>query len=300
MSEVSFPRAPRTEPRSAMPFAGADRAGMPTDLLTAEQSALRRLSPRRNRWRSVAEYDARVEELERQAQGLMDEMQALLDARAQTEQGDRDRLADWVERGSKGATPPSELIRLEEKIKDLQRRHEGVNHQVARVLREKSSHVARHRPRLVKDAQKATAVAERHYAELVDETEHARQEAVELREAELWARAYPDVRPNEHEVPPGVAGNLRAPLKKAGFDHALDPGSVFDVLREDAGWIPGAAKPELKEKLGQAEQDGAQWLDTPEGHSWQQQQQRATNTRVERARTWGVRQPEWGDPRDPE
>lgn len=296
MSEVSFPRAPRTEPRSGMPFAGADRDGMPVDLITAEESALRRLSPRRNRWQSVAAFDEQVAELEGQAQRLTSEMQAQHELLSQSKQKDRDRLADFVANGSQGATPESEVTSREERIDDLQRRLEGVNHQIVRVLGEKASHVERHRPRLVKDASKATAAAERRYAELIDEAERARQEAVELREAELWALTFPEVRQGEEQIPPGVAGNLRAPLKKAGFDHALEPGSVFDVLRADAGWIPSAAKPELKQKLGQAEQDGAQWLDTPEGHSWQQQQQRATNERVERARTWGVGKPEWGDP----
>ncbi len=296
MSEVSFPRAPRTEPRSAMPFAGADRAGMPTDLLTAEQSAFRRFSPRRNRWQGVAAFDEQVAELEGEAQRLMSEMQAQHELLSQAKHQDRDRLADFVANGSQGATPDSEVAFREEKIKDLERRLEGVNHQIGRVLGEKAAYVEHNRGRLTKDAAKATAAAERRYAELIDEAERARQEAVELREAELWALTFPECRQGEEQIPRGMAGNLQAPLKKAGIDHALEPGTVFDVLRADAGWIPGAAKPELKEKLGQAEQDGAQWLDTPEGQSWQQQQQRATDERVERARTWGVRQPEWGDP----
>lgn len=175
---------------------------------------------------------------------------------SQSKQKDRDRLADWVAHGSKGATPDSEVAFREEKIKDLQRRLEGVNYQIVRVLGEKASHVERHRPRLVKDASKATAAAERRYAELIDEAERARQEAVELREAELWALTFPEVRQGEEQIPPGVAGNLRAPLKKAGIDHALEPGSVFDLLREDAGWIPGAVKPELKEKLGAGARPG--------------------------------------------
>jgi hypothetical protein len=38
--------------------------GLPTDLITVEQNALRRMSPFRNRWPEVAKFDERVAALE--------------------------------------------------------------------------------------------------------------------------------------------------------------------------------------------------------------------------------------------
>jgi hypothetical protein len=45
-------------------------AGVPAELVDEEQTAWRRLSPRRNRWRDVATYDEQVRELDARAQAV--------------------------------------------------------------------------------------------------------------------------------------------------------------------------------------------------------------------------------------
>src|SRR4051794_33842230 len=60
------PQPPAQQPPRHTPFDGVDHRGMPRDLVSAETNALRRLSPRRNRWPEVAKFDTSVAELERQ------------------------------------------------------------------------------------------------------------------------------------------------------------------------------------------------------------------------------------------
>jgi hypothetical protein len=68
------------------------------------------------------------------------------------------------------------------------------------------------------------------------------------------------------------------------------------VVRVDAEWIPTAIEAVLKAKLGEAAEDGAVWLGSDEGKEWQQERNREARERLERAKTWGVRQAEWGEP----
>src|SRR5829696_10478650 len=86
--------------------------------LRAEQersapSWLARLSPRRNRWRDVAEFDERIAKLEQRQADIGREIGELEERLRQAPAAHEQRLAEWIAAGERGDRPLSEAPELE-------------------------------------------------------------------------------------------------------------------------------------------------------------------------------------------
>jgi hypothetical protein len=137
------------------PFSGVDLTGMPSDLATAETNAFRRASPFRKRWPEIAEFNARVADLEQRSAACSAELADLYDRRAAAPGMDADRLAKWQLDGQKGARPAPQAEAIDAEIVQRQADLGGIASAIGEVLSEKASFVEKHRARLVKEAGKA-------------------------------------------------------------------------------------------------------------------------------------------------
>jgi hypothetical protein len=92
---------------------------------SAEQSALLRIGPRRNRWRDLLEFEERLGELEQRRAALMEEIGAL-NLQLRDEPGRHTAaLAQWMQEGENGNRPASRVPELEAAIADRQAEHEA-------------------------------------------------------------------------------------------------------------------------------------------------------------------------------
>ena len=252
--------------------------------------SLRRLSPRRNRWPEVVEFDRRVDELEQRQASLNDELNALEEKRRASAAADAERLAGWMADGN-GERPQPSAPAVEARIEELTANRDSLSIAVSRVLDEKQAFVEKHRTRLVKDAAKAKTAAIARAQQLVDELERAREEAVELRRAELWASLFPAQQ---------AVGSFDAHLVKCGRTHKAFPelssranvNGLFELVREDLAFLQQAADPEqraLLEDRDPRHDPDTVWADSPEGAQVRERQARETEGRIEAARWSGSR-----------
>ena len=272
------------------PFEGVDRTGMPDrpDLGSAETHVPRRLSPLRNRWPDVAQLDTRVAELEQRQAAVGAELAAASERLRNAPSTDAERLARWQLEGGNGPRPELEQPGLEETVKRLQQDYDGLTVAIGRVLEDKASLVERHRPRLVKDADRSVHTAHERYVALITETAAARQELAELRQAAVWARLYPDGSASHSPPQQVLAGGLRAPVERTlGIAAQLQVEAVFNALRADGEWLRDAATPQQRAALEgrEAHQDAAVWADTEEGRERDRQERKAALARYKQM--WG-------------
>jgi hypothetical protein len=152
------------------------------ETMAGEASAMHRLSPRRNRWAGVLEFDQRVAELEQRQRAVHAQLIELHARLAAAPARDNERLAKWQLAGAKGDRPSSEAEPLEREVARLQADYESLTAAAAAVLAEKAAYVARYRKRLVSDADKAVDAAHvggaRRRGELVTCTREARRAAL--------------------------------------------------------------------------------------------------------------------------
>jgi chromosome segregation ATPase len=114
-----------------LPFDVARAAAEMSD----EERARRRVSPRRNRWREVAELDARVARLERRQADLSAELLAAHEQFERAKEADKAALAAWVENQS-GDRPLPNASGLEQRIVDLRSEYDALTTAVSGVLAE--------------------------------------------------------------------------------------------------------------------------------------------------------------------
>jgi hypothetical protein len=151
-----------------------DQAGLPADLVATETNVWRRLSPARNRWPEIAEFDQRVAELEARQAAKAEELRELRDREISAPAADADRLATWQLDGERGDRPEPELPTIREQIERRREEWEALTRATERVLQEKAEFVAKHRGRLVKDADSHADQAHRRYLERRDIDRRAR------------------------------------------------------------------------------------------------------------------------------
>src|SRR3954452_16295663 len=144
--------------------------------LSGEEQARRRLSPRRDRWGQVAEFDERVARLERRQADVTAEMAAAREQLTRAQEADRLALANWVA-DQEGERPSSTVPAIEQRIVDLQADWDAVTLAVAHVLEEKSRFVEKQRRRLIRDAVKARRRAVERFQAAIAAAEDARTEA---------------------------------------------------------------------------------------------------------------------------
>jgi hypothetical protein len=94
--------------------------GLPRDLVAVEESIWKRLSPFKNRWPEITEFDMRVAELEQRQAEIQSEL-ADLHARANAAPDlDAAALADWELSNRKGPRPAPTLPDIQDEIKQRQ------------------------------------------------------------------------------------------------------------------------------------------------------------------------------------
>lgn len=284
----SHPRGSEGEP-----FQGLDRTGMPPvqELGRLETNAFRRLSPRRNRWPELVAIDERVADLERRQGEAGQRLRELCEQLANAPNVDAEQLATWELDGRKGPRPQSSRPAIEAQIDEAETEVDGLEIAVGRELAAKAAYVEKHRPRLVKDADKATAEAHERAIALVDELAAARTALVELRATAVWAALYPAEGATRGPREALIAGGMAKPTRETlGVDHEVEHGRTLAALRADADYWRTAATPEQRKLLGgdAKPKDGAVvWVDTDEGREQSRRELQERRDRYER---------EWGKP----
>ena len=166
---------PTPDPRDDVNFQRLVQAG-------SEQSWLARLSPRRNRWPDLADIDVRIADLDRRQQQLHDTLIDLQRRRTVADDDYAGRMAAWMAAGQVDAKPQSEVTSLDDAIAEARAERQAIDQLRADVLTERIDLVAKHRKRLVADAEQETQRAHYRYLDAIAEAERARDELIGLRE----------------------------------------------------------------------------------------------------------------------
>jgi hypothetical protein len=212
----------REDQERPSPAEAAQRVGLPADLASLQTNVWRRLSPARNRWPEILEFDQRVAELEMRQAEKATELRELNDREIAAPAADADRLATWQLDGEKGPRPEPELPGIKEQIRKRQEDWEALTRAIERVLVEKAALVEKHRSKLIKEADAQTEDAHARYLKLIHQAEAARDDLRTMRRAGVWARLYP----SEELVPshpPRWPVHLRAPLPRSVSPLRLPP-----------------------------------------------------------------------------
>jgi len=234
--------------------------------LGEQQSFLARISPRRNRWPELVEIDERVADLDRRQEELRGELAGLRDRRDRADEDHAARLAAWLAGGKQEPRPLSEVRELEEAIVEVSAEFGAIDSLRERVLEERIAFVAKHRKRLVKDAERAIDVVRKRYLELVAELEQVREELIGLNESRLWAELFPsELLATYAPAVELVGGRRQVTLRHMHFaKQGIPANGTFALLRADAEHFATVATLDQKaaiEGVSTAELtgDGASW-----------------------------------------
>ena len=111
---------------------------LPALLVREEQNALRRLSPRRNRWRDLQAFEERLIEIEQRRSDLLAELAELNQELANEPERHVAAVAEWIATGSEGEQPSSRTRQLEEQIADRKGEYDGYAVLYDRLLGERA------------------------------------------------------------------------------------------------------------------------------------------------------------------
>lgn len=225
--------------------------------------ALKRLSPFRDRWPEVREFDEQVERLDRRQADVNVELAALQEQLPQAQAADREALARWVA-ASEGDRPVPAAPGIEQRIADLTAERDALEVARQHALDDKTVFVERHRKRLVRDAAKARKQAVEGLDRAIRTVEAARAAVVGCVQAERWAREFPGELAD--------AGSLRLDFSKGGRLSKAIPdlktltvaSQLFELLRDDARWLDSVLVDEQEEREPDPHHESV-WEDSPEG-----------------------------------
>lgn len=234
----------------------------PLGLDTAESYALKRWSPVRSRWPEVHEYDDRVRQLEGKQAELNTQIAALQEQLRPAEVADTEALARWAQ-DHNGARPLPTVPGIEQRIGELTAERDALTLAMQQTLDEKTAHAAKHRDRLVRDAQKARKRGLEQLRDAITHVEQARTEAADCVAAERWAGDYPPESAN--------ASDLRLQFMKGGrltnalpdFKGLAVAEQAIEWMRDDATWLDTALDKQDEDELDP--HDGPVWEESPEG-----------------------------------
>ncbi|CAN5710062.1 hypothetical protein BH20ACT14_BH20ACT14_15990 [soil metagenome] len=258
--------------------------------LDLPNSTFKRFSPTRNRWPEIAEFDRRVDELERRQASVNDELDALKEQHRASALADRERLAAWVA-DENGQRPEPTAPATEKRIEELEANRDALVLAVLRLLDEKAAHVEKHRRRLGRDAAKATERAVERYKGLLSELEQARTEAMDARRAELWAALFP-AELAIHDVGGALVLGGRTLRSVPWYISQTSAESVLTLLQADAEWIRNAQTADQRAEIEGTDprhDPDTVWADSPEGAKVRERQSREARERIEAARWSGSR-----------
>jgi hypothetical protein len=243
----------------------AREPGLPRDLVAVEENVWKRLSPFRNRWPEVAEFDTRVAELEHRQSQVSAELQQLHDRELAAPAADSQRLAAWQLDGERGDRPGPTAPAIRQEVAERQADYEALTVAIGRVLDEKASYVDQHRGKLARDADKQVEQAHARYLELIGELEAVREELSGRRRDAIWARLYP--RQEAMVEPPAGVGGHPPTHKKFGLGRVYQLPEIAELLRLDASWLREAQTVEQHaaiEGYDPRQPRGIEWSDDPE------------------------------------
>jgi len=274
-----------------LPFLGLDHVGMPVNLAAAEDVALRRLTPQ-GAPRAVAEFDARVADLERRQTSITADLADLHARRAAAPAADSERLAAWQLNAQKGPRPEPQANAIDAEITQHQADLDGLTRAVEKVLADKASYVSKHRPRLMREADRAVTEAHTRLAALIDELAQTRTQLAEARQVATWAALYPDPAAGQTAQPELLAGGLRKPIQNTlGLTNQVPASAIIKALHADADWLKDAATAAQRAVLDPNHaRDRAVWTDSDEGRQKAREDRQAAIDSY--TREWG-RPPSW-------
>lgn len=266
LEPVELPEPPkeRTEPWKLALYPTAVQEAQTRSMAREELSALRRFSPRRNRWKEIVEFDKRVAELEQRLTAKQDELRQAQEARSVAPAKDDEALAAWIGQGEKGNPPEPTADALDCRIAQVERECGGLRRATDDLLDAKAAYVEQHRRRLVRDSQRHTDKAKERYEHAIAEMAEARADLCDSRATTMWAATFPD-RAAGQSPPAHIVGNARRELERANVQGQLSPEQVVALLRADAEWLATVVTQAQAEAMNLARDDAATWTQTPEG-----------------------------------
>jgi hypothetical protein len=244
----------------------AQQHGLPRDIAAVEESVWKRLSPFRNGWPEVAEFDMRVAELEHRQSQVSAELQQLHDRELAAPAADSQRLAAWQLDGERRDRPEPTLPAIRREIAERQADNNALTVAIRRVLDDKARYVDQHRRKLTRDADKDVEQGHRRYLELIEELVAAREELSGLRRQAIWARLYPRQEAMV-EPPSGLVGGHPQTHKRFRLGRVYQAGELAELLRLDASWLREAQTVEQHAALegyDPRQPRGIEWSDDPE------------------------------------
>ena len=209
------------------------QAALPPDPVAAERGVWSRFTPRKNHWGRLAEFDARVAELDQRRAAISERIGELEQRRANAPRLYAEALASWLD-GEKGPRPQPELPAIEAELITLRAEHDALLVAADRVLQEKVAFAERNRRRLVREADRHVTEIHARYLELLAQAEQTRQELADCRQAAIYAALYPDQAAGQEPNTALLTGGLRRPVERTlGVATQLAAERVFQALRLD-------------------------------------------------------------------
>jgi hypothetical protein len=232
-----------------------------------ERSALRRLSPRPNRWQEVGAFDSQVAGIEHHKAEVGREAQAVRERLPAVELDDKERLAAWMDT-QHGERPIPAARGLHERLEQCEREMQALDLSASRALLAKEKFVARHRGRLVKEARQAVERNAARSKQLLTEMQAARDDVCAAADAYRWAANFP----NQESRPDDEARYLNGGRRSVAFGdllpYRLDYQQVLAAITEDTEWLAAsvAEKPREDADLPNPDRE-AIWTDSDLGRA---------------------------------
>jgi hypothetical protein len=229
-------------------ISAAVERGLPADWTHAEEATWRKFTPFRSRWPELTELDRRVAELEARQAEVHAELNRLREREQAAPAAHSAALAAWIADGEKGPRPESELPKIKQEIEERQADYDALKVVVGRALDEKVAFVQKHRPRLVREADKHVERTYEHLLALVDELLQVREQLSVDRRHAVWSRIFP-AQEAMIEPPATVCGGNPTPLRAAGLSQSMAPAQLEALLRADAEWLRNAVTREQQARI---------------------------------------------------
>lgn len=223
---------------------------IPARLVSEEENALRRTSPRISLDPKLDEFESHTLRIEERHRELAAQDQALVDEINRAEQADRQALAD-VALDPALPRPEPTVPKLQEEREAIRRERDALNLTETKVLEDKAGWVKENRKRLVKEADKEAERHQERIAALVGELEQERAALVAARQSTIWAACFGTPEAVQSMPTDNLMAGLSGPTRQAlGSDVQLAAERIFAALRLDAQVLRTVGTHEQLKALG--------------------------------------------------
>lgn len=184
------------------------------EIAVREDSWRPRLSPRKNPWPELSDYDDRIARLTAEHGAAAAECAQLEQDLAAAEAEHTAALARWFAAGQKGPRPEATTSPIRERLEARKVERDALPSAVDEVAREKHDFIERNRKRLKRHVDDHVDALEADALATIEKLAGLREELRAHRAAQLFVTFYPDAAASEEPMP-FVAGGLAQPLKEA-------------------------------------------------------------------------------------